>query len=249
MGDISIRESIRWLPDEASEPTSTIVLTSPEHRFVDLRILLDAKPSSGGKYPFSALDWGIAGTSSSTLREPTDAEPPGQQISHAQWRHWINSRTADVENAADEGDNFPQPDGSILEKGRMVNPATGRETNYEEVWRSATIEAVPCFPDGEAIVCVVLKLQHDEDDSSPLNRGMIVRLGQYCQAIVRKGEGDAGITVERLKWDGATEEWVKQVRIGDAEVPTDFATYFGTEATLDDDILVGGDVWRVVEKS
>jgi hypothetical protein len=38
MGSISIREHIRWLPDKASEPTSTIVLTSPQRRFVDLRI-------------------------------------------------------------------------------------------------------------------------------------------------------------------------------------------------------------------
>ena len=36
-GHISVRESIRWLPDEASEPTSTIVLTSPGRLFVDLR--------------------------------------------------------------------------------------------------------------------------------------------------------------------------------------------------------------------
>lgn len=39
MGTISIREHIRWIPDPESEPTSTIVLTSPGHRFVDLRIL------------------------------------------------------------------------------------------------------------------------------------------------------------------------------------------------------------------
>ncbi|KAK0715470.1 hypothetical protein B0H67DRAFT_645217 [Lasiosphaeris hirsuta] len=243
MGDISIRESIRWLPDEASEPTSTIVLTSPERRFVDLRILLDAQPSPGGNYPFSALEWGIAGTSSSSLRAPTSSEPPGQQISHAQWRHWINSRTVDVENAIDEGDNLPQPDGTVLEKGRMVNPTTGRETDYEEVWHSDTIDAVH-----GATVCIVLKLQRDEEDSSPLERGMVVRLGQYCQAIVRKGPGDGDVTVERLKWDDATEEWVKQVRIGDAEVPTDFATYFGIEAMVGDNILVGEDVWTVVEK-
>ncbi len=40
MADISIREYIRWIPDEASEPTTTVVLTSPEHRFVDVRLLL-----------------------------------------------------------------------------------------------------------------------------------------------------------------------------------------------------------------
>lgn len=43
MCDISIREYIRWLPDESDEPTSTIVLTTPERRFVDIRIL---KPTS-----------------------------------------------------------------------------------------------------------------------------------------------------------------------------------------------------------
>lgn len=55
MTDISIRRYIRWLPDEASEPTSTIVLTSPGRRFVDLRVLLDAKPSKDGEVsPFAS---------------------------------------------------------------------------------------------------------------------------------------------------------------------------------------------------
>lgn len=40
MAGISIREFIRWLPAEASEPTSTMVLTSPGRRFVDIRIQL-----------------------------------------------------------------------------------------------------------------------------------------------------------------------------------------------------------------
>jgi hypothetical protein len=36
---ISQREFIRWLPDEASEPTATLVVTSPGRRFVDIRVL------------------------------------------------------------------------------------------------------------------------------------------------------------------------------------------------------------------
>jgi hypothetical protein len=52
MCDISVREYIRWLPDEPSEPTSTIVLTTPERRFVDIRVLKESSPSdddaSGG---------------------------------------------------------------------------------------------------------------------------------------------------------------------------------------------------------
>jgi hypothetical protein len=56
MGSISIREHIRWFPDAASEPTSTIVLTSPERRFVDIRILQDfgdveERPSQEGTRP------------------------------------------------------------------------------------------------------------------------------------------------------------------------------------------------------
>lgn len=50
MAGISFRKFIRWLPEEASEPTSTLVLTSPERRFVDIRVLLgdgsDALPDS-----------------------------------------------------------------------------------------------------------------------------------------------------------------------------------------------------------
>ena len=43
MCDISIREYIRWLPNASEEPTSTIVLTTPERRYVDIRVL---KPTS-----------------------------------------------------------------------------------------------------------------------------------------------------------------------------------------------------------
>jgi hypothetical protein len=46
MCDISIREYIRWLPDAPGEPTTTIVLTTPERRFVDLRILNPTSPEN-----------------------------------------------------------------------------------------------------------------------------------------------------------------------------------------------------------
>ena len=43
--NISIRESIRWIPDPFSEPTSTLVLTSAAKRFVDIRVLKDSSLS------------------------------------------------------------------------------------------------------------------------------------------------------------------------------------------------------------
>lgn len=57
MGSISLREHIRWLPDEASEPTSTVVVTSPQRRYVDLRIFRpegDQKAWSGQEGKHSA---------------------------------------------------------------------------------------------------------------------------------------------------------------------------------------------------
>jgi hypothetical protein len=41
---ISIREYIRWLPDPSYESTQTLVLTSAENRFVDIRILKAQEP-------------------------------------------------------------------------------------------------------------------------------------------------------------------------------------------------------------
>jgi hypothetical protein len=46
MAGVSIRKSIRWLPEDASEPTSTIVLSSVERKFVDIRILKSASRES-----------------------------------------------------------------------------------------------------------------------------------------------------------------------------------------------------------
>ena len=204
-------------------------------------------PGSSG--PLSSVDWAIAGTSSSCARE--DGGVP-----RSRWHHWIDSRTVDVDQLVDEGDMYPQPDGSTLEKGRMVNPPTGHETDYEELWRSETIEAVPCGPPGmgtgagdAAVVCVVLQLQLDEQDSSPAKRGMVVRLGQYCQGLLRNGKGPEDVTVERLRWDAANACWNTVFKVGHGKMPTDFAIYFGHEACVRDEVKDGRHVWKVVEKS
>lgn len=43
---ISVRKYIRWFPDTESEPTDTVVVTSVENRFVDIRILKPTKPDN-----------------------------------------------------------------------------------------------------------------------------------------------------------------------------------------------------------
>lgn len=242
MADISIREHIRWLPDEASEPTSTIVLTSPERRFVDLRIFKSvASEENDAKVPLARLDWAIAGNSSS---EPRFDESQGVHYSHCQWRHWINSRTADTDGAADEGDNFPVPsDVSLtLEKGRMVNPATGVETAYEELWKTGNIDGPP---EDEGLVCLVLRWEGPESDGI-VRRGLVVRIGQHCQAFAREGDD---ISIERLQWEKDSGRWVTNARIGSKELPTDFVTMVGRQAEIGDEVDVGSDCWVVIEKA
>ncbi|KAL2018683.1 hypothetical protein VTK56DRAFT_518 [Thermocarpiscus australiensis] len=254
MCDISIREYIRWLPGEPSEPTSTTALTTPERRFVDLRILkpTSSESASDGILPLAQLDWAIAGTSESSLLASGDTATGGLgeetkvAKQHSRWHHWIDSRTEDAEEVVDEGDMFEHPSDPTLtlEKGRMVNPDTGAETDYEELWRSESVKP----PVGAAVCCIALQWQGEEDSRGQrrhVRRGLLVRLGQYCQAFARDGDE---ITVERLKWDPDSRDWTTEVRIGEKEFPTMFATDLSSDPELGDVVVVvGGDTWKVVE--
>ena len=148
--------------------------------------------------------------------------------------------------------DHPSDPALTLERGRMVNPDTGNETDYEEMWRSEPIETVS-FPDVDKeasnVTCLALQWQGVEDGAGQqreVKRGLIVRLGQYCQAFARDNDE---ITVERLKWDSDKRQWVSQVRIGKMELPTEVATHFAHEVRLDDEVRVGGAVWKVVERA
>lgn len=259
-GSISIRRSIRWLPGEASEPTSTIVLTSPQCQYVDLRILKNGQDISQGipisfhstpnkpqldtcstcknksyhetaadctlghNLPISSLDWAIAGTSSSSTRTID-----GEQVSHSQWEHWIDSRTSEPEKATDEGDMYPQDDGSTLEKGSMVNPDTGIDTAYEEVWddeepRQTTSEQV----------CVVLRYEDGD------GRGLVVRLGRYSQGFFKIGED---VSLERWEWKDSRA--VQVVSMGKGEFPC--KETLERVYKLGEEVVIGDKKWTVVE--
>lgn len=47
----------------------------------------------------------------------------------------IDSRMTDAASVIDEGYNLEMEDGSIVERGTMINPATGEMMLYEEKWR------------------------------------------------------------------------------------------------------------------
>lgn len=204
---ISRRKFIRWLPDEASEPTSTIVLTSPQDRFVDLRII-----------SASELDWAIAGTASSTTTE--------DGTRRSKWEHWIDSKVQDPRGVVDEGFMFPHAEGT-LEKGRMVNPATGLEADYEELW-----------DDQPAKGCTVLMVNSDNV------KGMMVKIGGVCQGLMRVGED---VALERWqlkdKEDDTDDKWERTIRMGDGELPE----VEDVQGNVGDVVVVGRCEWRVVE--
>ncbi|UKZ78580.1 hypothetical protein TrVFT333_006326 [Trichoderma virens FT-333] len=235
MASISFRKFIRWLPDEASEPTSTLVLTSPEKRFVDIRVLLaagsDSLTDSEEILPLSRLDWAMAGTSSSTVI----AE--GHSLSR--WRHWIDSRALDA--PPDEGHMYPQPDGlSTLEKGQMTNPATGKDTDYEEMW----FDPPPKTTGGNKALCVVLIME----DEKKGKKGMFVRLGEWAQVFVRDGAGEEDLVAERWEWRDDGKVWRRIVRLGDTErkLPCE-EVLAAVEVKVGDEFSVGDEAWKVVE--
>ncbi|KAK1977933.1 hypothetical protein LZ30DRAFT_691787 [Colletotrichum cereale] len=239
MASISFREHIRWIPDEASEPTSTIVLTSPQRRFVDLRILKSAPTADGAPatHGIERLEWGIAGSSSSSLRDGGD----GVQVRHSRWEHWIDSRTTEPENAADEGDMYEQPDGLTLEKGRMANPATGAETDYEELWRDIEPVLVPIPGADKGVECIVLRFE-DEPTGS---RGLVVWLGRFCQGISRFGED---VSAQRWEWKG-DEGWKRTARVGARELPCEALLKTGAPLSVGAHVVHENLVWDVLESS
>lgn len=242
MGSISIREHIRWGTDALSEPTSTVVLTSPARYFVDIRVWRQA-PSPGFKHPkeevfgtlpMDQLDWGFAGTSSSGKV----TRPDGSQVSHSVFHHWVDNRSKVPETISDEGDMFPQPNDVTLETGTMVNPATGVETDYEELWR----DEEPSPTTVEGVACAVFRIQDDPSGK----RGQFLRLGQYAQGVLQDGDS---YTAERWIWDQAQSKWKLLVKIGDNKVPS-LETLLGTNGSLyeeGDQVETSSGSWTVIE--
>lgn len=192
--------SISQPPEEASEPTSTLVLTAPNKQFVDLRLIKPSSPSA----PYTQLDWGIGGRSVGT---------PG----HGEWIHDIDSRTEEPE--PDAGDSFPHPTlpDVSLERGKMRHPESGEIRDYEEAWKH--IDILPNLTgelhEGKR---VSVFLEMDEvGEGGTRRRGMISRVGQCCQGIVRDGQE---VSVQRwMRADG--EGWKKVAQIGDAIMACD----------------------------
>ena len=168
------------------------------------------------------------------------------------WVHEIDSRTDTP--GEDSGVNTPLPNGDTLEKGRMVDDEDGQVKDYEEVWRKVDID------EG---IAVVLECENDEGA-----RGRVVRVGGYCQGMIKVGERTS---CERHVRDKGNGKWERVYRYGDVEMPCDLACLdhgllresgeargssegrdratLEREVNIGDNFKVSGYTWRVTEKS
>jgi len=109
---------------------------------------------------------------------------------------------------------FPQSDGDTLETGEMVNPATGKWEGYEERWYDLDVLAVDA-PKGEKGSNEEGKRKgwvlRTSDEESEKVRGMIARVGQFIQGVVKNGEN---VGAERWEFDVEETKWRAVAKIG-----------------------------------
>ncbi|KPI41857.1 uncharacterized protein AB675_5476 [Cyphellophora attinorum] len=116
---VSTRISIRWPPEEASEPTDTLFLSLGGY-YVDLRI---------NKYT-KTIDWALAGQRIIVSEDPLKVEFTHPLDSHC------HAPGEQGHGEADVGQFSKLPNGDDLEVGEMAAPHLGgRVMPYEEVWR------------------------------------------------------------------------------------------------------------------
>jgi hypothetical protein len=249
MAFISHRYSIRWLPESASEPTSTLVLTLESGFYIDIRIIHNkakdpppclpksedellmptgrrqqaARPRHDGNLyqdsepdpmPTDELDWAFAGQSRSI---PASNDKPRQ----CTWEHWVDSGACLIggKPIEDSGVMYPPEDGKCLEKGSMANPATGKETEYEEVWEDLELT----HHEGLEYDSYVFTHDYEGNCGRQASRGVAMQLGCWFQSVIRKeeldedGEGDRQFGAARWRWDEEGHKWDMIAKVGKCE--------------------------------
>lgn len=241
-----------------------------------MRILKSAlvTNSNGGGGPFASSDpdghiveWAFGGKTHTREITKKNTSAGGGGVGeagphkHSVWEHWIDSKsTSPLTTASDEGDIYNLPNGDVLERGKQRHVAvTGEELeeSYEELWTNVKIEPISGErTDGEQAdggqkkrVSIVIKAE----DGQGKVVGLVVRIGGWCQGVMRNLDGSIG--VERWCWTKSEEEegrekegWRCVVQVGDGMMPCPM-TFGGAAVYLVEGQRIpgSGGVWTVVE--
>lgn len=248
---ISIRTFINWSPSSKpsrTEPTTTLVLTTPARTFVDLRYFLSNPQSDTRVHPpldltipahdlalrkphlengCASLDWGFSGVSTRSTLSDGNA--------HASFMHEIDSRTPDAASVTDEGVCTPQTDGGVaweLERGSMPDDE-GVVRAYEEGWRDVPV-------DGDVVVCL----------KGVSAEACVVRVGGWVQGICRRGGGVG--TVRWVLGEGWLRIAMSSEGMGEGDGGLEEACRLAMEVESQGlraggHVEIEGEMWRVVE--
>lgn len=217
-------------------------------RLVSFFPFINILKDTGG--PMDRLDWAFAGTSST--RPGSSSSKDGNDMRHlplGSWYHWVDSRSDEA--VKDQGRLLPtQSDRYTLEWGEMVNPATGYMSPYEECWRDLDVLDIDSPDDRPMKWSIVLITE------SKGVKGMVIRVGQYCQGIVR---ADGEVTIERWRWRGSCDDsedddskdgeaagWERIARLGRLFLPCAL-TFDPTELKVGAQIEYSGYEWEARE--
>ena len=182
------------MPGEAAEPTSTIVLTSKDLHYVDIRIFKQKwleEEQRKDTQTSECVEWAFAGTSR-TKKDAKTGDGAGSR-SHTVWDHWIDSKGG--EGGSDEGDMTLLEDGNVLEEGVNKLP-DGTEQKYEELWKDLPVDPLGKKHNRHSIV-----LRAENEDQ--VLKGLVIKIGAWCQGILKK---DGQLTVERWQLKPKSED-------------------------------------------
>lgn len=198
-------------------------MTSKDSHFIDIRILKEKWDQEKGHHVNSeeCLDWAFAGRSQTAPAEDSSAANGTKY--HTVWNHWIDSRSDHPENDSDEGDMTLQDDGTVLEEGETTSPQTGVKIKYEELWQDLPVDAIGKKQNRSTLVVRA-------EDTEKKIRGLVVKVGGWCQGLMSNGDG---LTLERWERDseskaeteivaGSTRtrnDWVRTFRLGAQDLP------------------------------
>lgn len=227
-----------WEFDDPFEDTDTLVLTSGQGWFVDVRFALHGDGWDG--------IWAFAGRGWISFPGDTAGRVQIPYLCHCRWEHEIDSRGDD--KLEDAGDVVLLPNNESVEFGSMLDPGTGKHRMYKEYWVGL---------EGQKRPCVVVKRSDDN--------GIVVRVGDWCQGIVWRDKSaptaKERVWVERWnKKDSRSLEsqnedvrlWIKDSRsntgkdnAGSSKMPVEWLCL--DERKEGDQTTVGGWEWRVSE--
>ncbi|KAI1772021.1 hypothetical protein F4818DRAFT_454215 [Hypoxylon cercidicola] len=232
---VEIRRGFSLGYDAPSEDSSTIVLTAPSGKYVDIRFstLPRSQAALAVKTQCDKI-WGYAtaGLSTVAILPGKGGCPAYDCMVHATWEHPIDSSGSfDTDGA----DLLLLADGARMEVGCMV--IRGKMQMFKEYWVTPTGRSVDR-------PCAVVELKGGEEGA----KGMAIRIGDFCQGILQHGDE---FWFERWEIQEGESKWTRDER---SNTPTTemgiLPCWWMTEKarTFGETIMIDGRQWHVTEE-